>query len=83
MYEAYIISRTAHQVVLRSLRRKFEVEMEILLVILVSFLAGMTSVLIVNFSIKKESKWYIFARNFLVPLIATMAGTLTVYVIWL
>lgn len=57
--------------------------MEIFLVILVSFLAGMTSVLVVNFTIKEESKWYIFARNFLVPLIATMAGTFTVYAIFL
>ncbi|GGY49538.1 hypothetical protein GCM10011297_23110 [Bacterioplanes sanyensis] len=57
--------------------------MEILLVILVSFFAGMISVLIVNFLIKKESKWYIIARNFLVPLIATMAGTLVIYAVWL
>lgn len=57
--------------------------MDVFIVILVSFFTGMTSVLFVNFFIRKDSKWYILARNFLVPLFATIAGTLAAYAIFL
>lgn len=41
---------------------------------LASLMTGLVSVLFVECAVRKESKWYFFARHFLVVFAATVAG---------